>query len=250
MSKKSIITVYWAPAMFNADEDSWAMLYSSPTSVLKKTYKANKHGGGLPSCPAIKDTLINLFSLNSAIDERIEFPQGLLETMAYTDTRRERIPVDSRVAIAKERKSSIDNHINICYNMGWLLFASEPLEARITAPYYPSLSPVKGSMLTPGQFNIGKWFRPITADYHIPTDSTHFEIKAEEPLLFVEFMTDKRIQFKRFNVSAKLQHLAAEMAESPTRYGAKMSLWQRYQMAHNSQMPKLVLAEIQKNLID
>lgn len=250
MGKKDKITVYWAPAKFNADTDSWALLYPEPKPVLADAYKLNKHKGIMPLCPAVKDTLKNVYSFNSAINDSFELPTNVMESIAYTDTVEEPIPTDSKLSFYKMRKSSIDGYINVNYNMAWLFFASEPVEAKMTAPYFPAVSPVKGAMFSAGQFNIGKWFRPVSMDYHIPLAANKFEIETGDPLFFIDFLTDKKIEFKRFNVSGRLQSLSSEMGLSSQRYGAKQSLWQRYQMAHNAKIPQMILTEIKKNLLD
>lgn len=250
MAKNDVITIYWAPAKFVADQDSWALLYPEPVGVLKKAYKLNKHKGLMPGCPAMRETLKNVYSFNSAIDESFDLPTQVLKSVAYTDSEKDLIPTDSKVAFYKERKSSIDGYINVNYNLGWLLFASEPVEARMTAPYFPATSPIKGAMLSTGQFNIGRWFRQLTMDYHVPITANRFELKAGDPLMFIEFLTDKKIKFKRFNLSPKLDAIATEMGLSPKRYEKKISLWKRYQMAHNAKMPQLILTEIKKNLVD
>ena len=250
MAKNDTITVYWAPAKFSADEDSWALLYPEPVAVLKEAYKLNKHKGIMPLCPAIKDTLQNVYSFNSSIDDSFDLPSQVLKSIAYTDSESEPIPVYSKLSFYKIRKSSMDGYINVNYNLGWLFFASEPVEARVTAPFFPATSPTKGAMFSAGQFNIGKWFRPIAMDYHIPIDSKKFEVESGDPLMFIEFLTDKKIEFKRFNLSPRLNNIAIEMGLSSKRYGKKASLWQRYQMAHNAKMPQVILTEIKKNLVE
>jgi hypothetical protein len=249
-SKKDTITVYWSPAKFIADTDSWSLLYPEPKPVLKEAYKLNKHKGIMPLCPAVKDTLGNVYSFNSALSDSFDLPTQVMESIAYTDTVEEPIPTESKLSFYKMRKSSMDGYININYNMAWLFFASEPVEAKMTAPYFPATSPVKGALFSAGQFNIGKWFRPVMMDYHIPTTSNKFEIEAGDPLFFIDLITDKKIEFKRFNLSARLHNLATEMGSSTTRYEKRQSLWQRYQMAHNAKIPQMILTEIRKNLLD
>lgn len=250
MAKNDTITVYWAPAKFSANEDSWALLYPEPVAVLKEAYKLNKHKGSMPLCPAVKDTLQNVYSFNSAVDDSFDLPSQILKSIAYTDSEGEPIPTDSKVFFYKVRKSSMDGYINVNYNLSWLFFASEPVEARMTAPYFPSKSPIKGAMFSAGQFNIGKWFRPVAMDYHIPISSNKFEIEAGDSLMFVEFFTNKKIEFKRFNLSPRLHNIATEMGLSSKRYQKRASLWERYQMAHNAKIPQMVLTEIKKNLVE
>jgi hypothetical protein len=134
--------------------------------------------------------------------------------------------------------------------MSWNFFASEPVTARFSAPFFPSAEPVKNSYLSIGEFDIGKWYRTFMLEYHVPITSTYFSIKQDQPLFFIEFFTNKKIKFKRYTMSSELANLALEAGQSPTRYGQRKSLFERYKMAHGAGVPKMVLREIQKNLVD
>jgi hypothetical protein len=249
MDKKDTITVYWSPAKFNTDEQSWNMLYREPRHVLSSVYKKNKHKGEMSACPSMKDTFRNIYSFDSALDDSFSLPSAFLKTIADTNTVNEVIPTDSKLMVYKSRKSSIENYINIGYNLGWIFFADEPLEARMTSPFFPATSPAKNAMLSAGQFNIGKWFRSFELDYHIPVTSTRFQVAKNEPLFFLELLTDKKVVFERFELTPKLQNYSIDMALSPKRYGKKKSLLERYLMAHGAGLPRMVLSEIRKNLV-
>jgi hypothetical protein len=250
VSKKDTITIYWAPAPFMPDNDSWAMLYRDPEPVFDKLKFNNAYRGKMIACPATKDTLRNVYSFNSAIDDEFKLPTELMRSIAHTDEDNEILPSDSKLYIQKMRKSSIKNHANIHYNMSWNFFASEPVVARFTAPFFPTISPVKNSYLSTGQFDIGRWYRTFMLEYHIPVDAVDFSIKENDPLLFIEFLTDKKIEFKRYFMTPKLSNLAVEAANASRRYSKRKTLFERYKMAHGSKIPNIVLAEIRKNLIE
>jgi hypothetical protein len=250
MSKKDTITVYWTPALFNTNQDAWDMLYPEPKFILSDLAEKYVHGGIMLKCPAIKNTMKNVISFYSAIDDNFVLPNKQMEEVAFTNSSLEDLSVNSKIHFRKERKSSMEGHINVGYNMSWLLFADESLEAKFTAPYFPPTSPVKNSFLSIGEFNIGKWFRQFNLDYHIPFDSKEFKVETGDPLVFVEFLTDKKIIMKRFELSPRLQSLMTEAGRSPSRYGEGMSLLKRYQMAHSAKIPQMILNEIKKNLVD
>jgi hypothetical protein len=248
--KKNTITVYWAPSIFTTNDPSWDMLYTEPKFLMEELNKKNKHDGLMIKCPAIKQNLKNVVSFNSAIDDVFSLPGDKMKNIAFTETALEPIETTSKLFFAKMRKSSMDGFINVKYNMNWTLFADEPLEMRFTAPYFPTASPTENSYLASGQFNIGKWFRELSLDYHIPLESKQFSIKRGQPLFFAEFLTDKKIVMKRFQISPRLKSLLQETAQSTSRYGKFKTLLDRYKMAHDARIPEIVLNEIKKNLID
>lgn len=248
--KNEILEIYWAPATFDPKLESWNMLYPEPESVFAKIVSNNKHDGEFTQCPATKSLLKNTFALTSSIEDKFKLNPEELSAKAYTDTRLEYIDCgDAKLGIFKERKSSYDGYINVGYNLRWFFFSSEPVEAKLTAPYFPAFSPVNGALLSPGKFDIGQWFRSINIDMHIPITSESFEIKSGDPIAFLEIVTDKKVVLKRFVPTKALKQIALESVESPLRYGRYMSLSERYAMAKKSKTIDIIKKEIINNLV-
>jgi hypothetical protein len=249
MFKKNTITVYWAPAMFSLDEASWNMLYPDPKLLLPNLYETKTENAIMPRCPAVKEKLKNIASFHSSIDDVFDLPNEQMREIAFTDSSGDRLLVPAKVSLHKVRESSMEGFINVEYNLGWVFFSEEPLEAKFTAPYFPATTPVEGAYLSSGQYDIGRWFRPYMLDYHIPLGAKRFSVKEGDPLLFVDFLTDKKVILKRFQITKRLKALFQEASTSSRRYGTKMTLEKRYKMASDSRIPQIVLEEIKKNLI-
>lgn len=244
------IIVYWAPAGYNLEHESWSLTYSEPVSVLSNFLSETTSKSEIRSCPATKSLFKNTFAINSALEERIDLSNSGLELKAGTESRREPVGSGAKIELRKERQSSYPGYINVTYNLSWLFFASEPVKMRWTAPYFPASQPTQGSLFSPGVMDIGQWFRPVNLDYHIPVSANSFNIDEGQPLAFVEIETDRRVVFERFELSNRLWHLSTELSSSSTNYGKNKSLIQRYKMAKNSRLSDRVLSEIRKNLID
>jgi hypothetical protein len=101
-----------------------------------------------------------------------------------------------------------------------------------------------------GQFDIGSWFRPFHIDYHIPVTATTFSVPSTSPLFYLELLTNKKVQFKRFIPSPVLNHLKHEVTKSPFRYAPFKPLTDRYEMAKKAKLREQVMAEIQKSLVE
>jgi hypothetical protein len=252
MNDKDYINVYWAPSPYVTEETSWTYLYSEPVSLLaelnKNRNKENKNTKNIFSCPSYVDAMKNVYILKSAIDDTINIPEELFgsELNHYPFV----FDAGSKLIAQVNRPLSFNNHINIGYNLGWLMFADEPLEARFTAPYFPTISPANGVILSAGQMDIGKWYRDYTIDYHVPLGVKELIIKDNQPLAYIEFKTDKKIVFKRYQLTPTLRSIATELSSSGARYGFLKSLAHRYTKASEALIPQQVLTEIKKNLID
>lgn len=242
------ITVYWAPSNFNIEDESWNFPYLDPVPVMN-TLASKASSSDFISCPAFRDSIKNVYSFNSAFDEYTQLDPGLLEFLQKDQNLL--IPIDTqlRIPLSRVRKNSLDNHVNVLYDMSWVMFADEPLTARFTAPYAPATAPAEGAILASGQFDIGKWFRSFTLEYFLPLNTEHFGYDKDESLFYVQFMTDRKIVFKRFMVNEKLASLEQEMIQSPRRYGFGLTLKQRYEMFYKARMRSMILDEIQKNIV-
>lgn len=249
MNNKDYITVYWAPSPYVAEETSWTYLYPEPVNLLAELNKNKiKENKNIFSCPSYIDAMKNVYILKSAINDTIKIPEELfnLELNNYPSV----FNSGSKLITQVIRPSSFNNHININYNLGWLMFADEPLEARFTAPYFPSVSPAENVILAAGQMDIGQWYRDYTIDYHVPIGVKELTIKEYQPLAYIEFKTDKKIVFKRYQLTPTLRNIATELSSAEARYGFLRTLSNRYKKANEALIHKQILAEIKKNLID
>ena len=246
MSDKDTVTIYWSSGNFTTEDPSWELAYQNPVSTFSKLITANTELGIMPRCPAVKNLLKNTFSFESAFTDTFALPSDMMASIAYTEEEKVHIPTESRLRIAKLRKTSYEGFININYNMSWVFFADEPLEVKITAPYFPNVSPVPGALLSPGIFDIGRWYRPIRLDYHVPLSAETFEINEGDALFYLEALTKKKVVFKRYVMSPRLTSMMTESAESPIRYKKNASLEERYLMGEKSSLADRVLTEIKK----
>lgn len=246
MAKKSI-EVFWAPAPFTKNEQQWNFFYGEPRPIYQDLAVENK-GSAMIQCPAIRNTSRNIFSLDAQIEDRHIFPDGFLEQVENSDQINLPGGTGGKIALQKPRNSNIKNHVNLTYNLSWIFVSAEPLLMRASAPFFPSVSPTPNAKMAFGEFDIGKWFRPFQLDYHIPLENKSFEIEAGQPLAFLEFMTDKKIQFQRFNLTKNIHEIISE-ASASNRYFKGFSLAQRYAQAAKSGVQDILISEIRKNLI-
>lgn len=247
MKDKDTITVYWGPTPSETVE-SWSMLYAPPVHVLntlRKHRSPEVTSSNMFVCPAVTGAFKNLYALESTIDNEFTFPPNIDDVPLLTYMEHE-----GKLAIMKPRVSALSTHRDIDVNMSWTFFADEPLVARFTAPYYPPTTPGPGVMLSAGEFDIGSWFRPFRLNYFVPYGVNTLKFKTNDPLVFVEFKTEKKIVFKRYQGTPLLASLARECAESPQRYGLFKSLAERYEMAKRTKLTNQVLQELEKNVID
>jgi hypothetical protein len=253
------ITVYWSTPIYNPKQESWSMIYSEPTPLFSDLRKERSPEASNKSsvfhCPAMADTFDNLFVVKQAVENTVSFQKDDL-IKAEEAVRTGEHPAgygmfnDSKLNMWAIRPSSFDNNINIMFNQGWMFYASEPLIAEFTAPYFPPISPAPGARIAPGKFDVGQWYRPYMLDYHLPLDTKKLEFKEGDPLYYIKFHTTKKVVLKRYVFTEELEHLQKEHVGAPARYGRFMPLAKRYELAKQAKVREQILYHIKQNCVD
>lgn len=249
------VTVYWSSSKSWETTTSYNLLYQEPVSLISDLNKIRNNSlnkginaGKMFSCPAFLDSLKNVFVVKSNMELKFKLNDHIMKDSfpEYPWNFNDAGPLLLQVV----RESSFNNYINIELNMGWLFFAEEPLVAKFTAPYFPTSQPTNGAIMGVGEFDIGSWYRDYTLDYHIPKDAKELYFAKNQPMFYLDIKTDKKIVFKQYTLTNRLRELAQDCVESPSRYGSKIPLLEKYDSFKNAKMNKLILAEIKNNLID
>lgn len=256
MSKETV-TVYWAPAL-SPSVSALSILYRTPTPVLNRLRQTQVKSvqGTFFSCPATTSLFKNVYEICLPIDIEYELTEEDKADDVLPGSGRDLLNNMGPVSLLKNRKTNLENHFAFGIGgFGWVFFSDEPLIARFSAPYFPPSAPAEGTVLAAGEFDIGSWYRPMNFEYHVPVTAEKLTFKAEEPIGYIEFKTEKEIIFKRYRVTPVL-HSFIEEAMSVTRYssfwGKKkyLSLLKRYNIFREANMHKQVLNEIKKNVIE
>lgn len=257
--QKDTITIYWSTPAFIPKEESWNMLYREPEPVFKdilgKRIKNVDSKNSIHACPASNNFFKNLYVIKSNIDDFCTWPEGYLKSISQRMDMESLSSInldyfENKILLWSPRTSAMQDYADISYNLSWIFFAEEPLLCRFTAPYYPAHTPSENAILAGGEFDIGQWFRPFNLNYYIPYTNTKFEINYEDPLFYMQILTDKKVEFKRFNFNNELRNLSNEFRNPSGVYGKFMPLQKRYEMAKKSKILDIVLKEIKNNLVD
>jgi len=240
---KSEITVYYASPDNLQETQDWSILYKEPTSLNKYLSKnINKERSndvqnrGFMSCTAYKGLTNNIYVIENPMESSYTLDGDMQSTSK-----------NSLSALYK-REPQLNNQILFEYNYPLIFFAEESLEMQFTAPYFLNAPHLKYGAVTPGQYNIGKWFRPIQTEINLWDNVKEFKIKKDEPLAFLNFLTNKKINFKMFHMSDDLAKIMTVCATAST-WEVNVPLVSRYLRFHESKMLQKTLKLIKQNLI-
>lgn len=231
MSKKTPLIIYW----------------SSPL-LLKNVYKdlVNKSVNrdtqvNITSCPAVKAGTKNLFMMCTFQDEQFKYDVNDSVVRGLNGTR----------DILIERKPHFEK--SIIFDLGWEIyfFSEESVLMKATAPWFHKASFQANGVTIGGEYDIGKWFRPLQLDVICWNEKGTIEFKAGEPLYYIQINTDRPIILKQFNLTLELHLLASNLVFDPARRNDKLfgGLEKRYKLFENSQYRQEIIKEIKANLL-
>ena len=83
---------------------------------------------------------------------------------------------------------------------GYIFFADKPLMATNLPPYYHNNGYTEAVNPLCGSYDIGRWFRPgVRPLFQKKPDATRISINEGDPLMYVKFNTDEKINLIEFD---------------------------------------------------
>jgi len=247
MNQKTPINVYWAPLVINEiDHSDWSFLYPKPDqlfSSLVKNKVSDSGNNNFFSCPATANKFKKTLVFNFPVDSHYAYDFSNNNKILQLEN-------PNGVAAQVLRDAAIKQGPCIYINLSYVLFSDEPLDAFFTSPYFHKPGYTNYGTVVPGEFNIGKWFRPFNLELQMWSNKGEFTIEENEPTFYVEFKTDRPIELKRFSMNEKLFNYANSCVETTNMFGRGRSLLQRYAMFDKVGLREKVLTEINKNIIN
>lgn len=206
------IKIYWAP--IHIDQ-------KAPTTLIKDlgTHKTGDSKSFF-SCPSVNKRFKNtyVFKMPTEYDEK---------------------------NVSKIRPASVTYGNTVIYKNSFLFFSDHPVIASFTAPYFHPPKHFKFGAVVPGAFDIGSWYRPYNCEFQLWKPSSFFHLEQNEPIFYMEVLTDLSVELVKYKLTENLIKYA-----SPKSYGKGKNLKYRYDAFKEQDLGKLILEEIQKNLVD
>jgi hypothetical protein len=194
-------------------------------------------GGRYQSCSALHTLSNNMFIIKSPIDASIR-----LDDLGC-------IVRDSKASdLFIERISSIQNAFSLDFNISLLFFSEESVKMRLTPAYLHKTSHSSSGFVAAAEYDISSWFRSIACIFQLWPGVTSLEIKEDEPLLYLQFDTDKEIEFVQFKLTEDIVKMS--MACGNFKYIKQFEpLANLYKRFIDSGLKKHIIKEIKNNAV-
>jgi hypothetical protein len=243
MNKKPI-NVYYTTGpkpSFNDDGD-WSFLYPKPKTLFSDLIDKRKNVKDSASyflCPAVSSKFKKILVFKNPINCSYSYEgKNIKETS------------DQYISAQIIREPTLDIGPTVEFALNYHFFADEPLLAYFTPPFFHKANYTKYGTVMPGEFDIGKWYRPYNVEFQMWENKGDLILKEDEPLFYLEFKTDRPIVLHRHVQTYKTGEYLSSMTKSPNLFGRFQSLNDKYEKFKNVGYREKILTEINKNLID
>lgn len=228
------INIYWSSLHKNTGWDEYDKLYNLYDELYKNMSKIDVKQN-LLICPAVSEKLKKTFFVKTPIDCEYHIEDNTIKPIS-----------DKFIKTETPHLPSLKNNFLFVLGMFYIFFSKESIKMNLTSPFFSKCDYTQYANIVPGSLDISKWFRTINLEFNCYENKIKF--KKGEPLAYFTFDTNKQIEIKRFNMSEKLDKLS-ETCNNSSSWEKWVPLYNRYKRFLKSRTDKIVLREIQKNLL-
>ena len=224
------------------------MLYKEPEFLFSELSKVRNTENPDPStsmliCPAVSGLAKNILTFTVPYSCSYSYSTDQRGVFHYE-------PITPQyLELSQVRDPSLSIGPSITTPLQILLFAEEPLVARLSPPYFHEPKHTKYGASTFGEFDIGQWFRTLTWELQLWKKEGVISFEEGEPAFYLEFKTDKRIVLKKVRLTEELMNISLECINSTRFYGKFLPLAKRYKRFREAGMRERVLSELRANVI-
>ena len=237
--------VYWSPW---ADLDmypEYQMAFDEPQSVLssyKDRINHTNQGDNFFKCPAFLDSVKNMYSLNAPWD--VDF--AVLPNGEIIDQSTRKAASLAHLYHVKNPSMYGAGTVNVFAN--WIMFSDEPVTIQTSPAYLHKTSVTNTGFYVPGKYDISQWFRPIEAAFQLWPMANSLKCGLGEPMLYVNFLTNEPIEFKRFYMTPEIHELSMACVKFK-QYQTIKNLDRLYAIFTRNSLRNKLLTAIKDNLI-
>lgn len=240
------INVYWSP-FTDVQGFNLSHTYLPLRSVFEENFPNRNTNNTTPSffqCPATSTLMKNTFVMRSPVEQKIRV-SGTKADVSVPKNREKSTHIKAEIF----HQPSVVNQKLVYLNHPFIMFSEEDLVATLTAPFFERSNLSTYGMVVPGQFNIGKWFRPLNSEVNLWDGLSDIELSVGDALCYIQMQTERPVNMRRFQINKRLTDIALGLVHNkPLSKLARMS--ENYRVFEDSKLRKIILSEITENLLD
>lgn len=212
-----------------------------PPEALNKHIPQNVKLSNYVRCPAFTDTVKNTYALRFPFSFRLKIDQstGGVESDAPELVKTYFIPPTDKSGI-------------IQIQLGTLFFADKSCIASQMHPYLHNNTLTQQCNVLQGEYNIGKWLRPINLAFVVNSTKKDIilDFKRGDIYSYIRFFTDEKIKMTEFELTDDIQEIVSRcLSLKFCKTGGNMPLQEVYSSFLRKKYNKKLLRLINENKI-
>jgi hypothetical protein len=233
---KKTVDIYWTPGPGQVRDDAlvgksfgWQnLLWFEPEPIVKHIAATRiKYNTEYLKCPAFQDYYKNTFVIKSPIDLIInlqKMPDGssVLATDRYDQGFYDSYILDRGETVSGNRLMSVQ--------FSTLFYSKESVIMEQLNASMETTDLMKNTRCVQGEFDISKWIRPTTFSFETLDALKPLVFKRGDPLFYVRFRTEKKINFIRTDWTEDIGRVVNSMVNVKT-FMKNNSLETNYELA-------------------
>tara|TARA_R110000868_G_C10686952_1_gene747962 strand:+ start:52 stop:792 length:741 start_codon:yes stop_codon:yes gene_type:complete len=246
MKNKEEIIVYWAPGLI---QSRFHLNYKEPEPVIKELRQLghnlihpDNNASNFLKCPAVLNSTKNTFAIASPAGVRIKWDGSNISTPEHDQE------FFDKWFFARDTSTGFLS-FNLCK---YMFFTEEPsLIIKQKSAVYTNNDFTKKIGIIEGSFDIGQWVRALDIGLYFKEPEI-VNINIDDVLYYLEFITDKRIIFKKFYYTPALKEMyeTCVSVRNTNKFPIKTYFEDMYLLFNQSKMKKRILKEIKDNLLE
>ena len=204
------INVYWAPAGGTYIRNTAAISMSNttwfdPEPALNYLIKNADKSSLQFQCPAFIDYFKNTYVIKCPVDLDISIKNTNGSRELFTNNYNQFFCDNFLTKLGQVETKYFKFSLNVSY----IMYSDESIimEQMPIIMIHDLTETYKNMCLVPGIFDISKWIRPLSASYEVFDDTKQVSFKRGDPLYFVRFRTDKKINLIRTEITEELSNV-------------------------------------------
>lgn len=231
-------TVYYSYANDHANKHG--MIYGHEPVLAKTLFTEGRDVNELEfmKCPAFIDHLNNVYSVSTLHNIDLDVHDGHLTSSVMPQEFFESVTAHSD----KEKIYGFDQRVVF-------IAEDDSLEISQESPFLSETRWGRDTNVIPGKLDIGKYFRVLQVAFSIKKGVKKLKIEEGEPFYYLRFHTDEQIKFVPFYWSIEFEDKMKNMRFAGKGYHKWKPLKFYYDVVKKKNIKKLIMKEINKNLM-
>jgi hypothetical protein len=194
--------IYWCPVFNKHFYNYWKNIaFFEPEPLIKDLVKIKGKDSAYIQCPAFLDYVKNTYIIRSPFDLTLTVEKNARdEKYIGIDRYDKNFHNDNIFPRFDDSTQTTLLTILVCY----LFFTNKSTMVETTPAFMHSTDLIKNTVLIPGTFDISKWYRNIDFSVEIIDETKPLVFKRGDPLFYVKFKTDDKINLIRTEYNDEL----------------------------------------------